>query len=279
MTGAGDLTGTTAIVTGGGSGMGREICLELAGRGAAVVVSSNVEEQIDAVAGACRQAGGTAMAITADVTDDAQVEALVSGAVAEYGAVDVLFNNAGIGQHVIAPDPARRRFQDLDIDRWNRLMDVNVAGVVRTMLAVIPVMEAAGGGSIVNLTSGTVRFPVAGISAYTTSKFAVEGITKVAALDLEAARIRVNCLQPGGPVDTALIPDDYPPAAREALHRPSVIRSCAAWLASSESQMMTGRSFVAVEWNKERAIVDCPCNRCTTIDTRLAPEWRGIAAL
>ena len=99
------------------------------------------------------------------------------------------------------------------------------------------------------------------------------------ALELWDVGIRVNCLQPGGPVDTALIPPDFPEELRAALHRPSVIRSCAAWLMGEDARMMTGRSFVASEWNKERGIVDCPCDTCTTAGPTLAVEWRGVVGL
>jgi len=273
------LADKTVIVTGGGTGMGREMCLEMAGAGAAVVVASRNVEEVEAVAAECRAAGGTAIAAESDVTDAEQVAAMVEKAAKAYGGVDVLVNNAGIGQGQIAPDPDKRRFMDLTADQWNLIMDVNLMGTIRCSQAVIPAMLAQGGGAIINLTSGTVRFPLPGISAYTTSKWAIEGLTKLMALELEANNIRVNCLQPGGPVDTALIPPDFPAHLRSTLHRPSVIRSCAAWLAGDESRMMTGRSFVACEWNKERGLVDCPCERCTEATATLAIEWRGVVAL
>lgn len=259
--------------------MGREMALELASRGAAVVVSSDNLAEVSAVASECTFAGGSALPVHADVTSDDHIAALVEETVGTFGGVDVLINNAGIGQGQVAPDPERRNLVDLSMEQWERIMEVNVSGTVRCSKAVIPGMLERGEGSIVNLTSGTVRFPLPGISAYTTSKWAIEGLTKVMALELEEFGIRVNCLQPGGPVDTALIPPDFPGDLRAKLHRPSVIRSSAAWLVGDDSAMMTGRSFVATEWNKERAIVDCPCDRCTTRTANLAVEWRGIVAL
>jgi 3-oxoacyl-[acyl-carrier protein] reductase len=273
------LSNRTLIVTGGGTGMGREMCLEMASAGASVVVSSRNLAEVEAVAAECRSAGGTALAVRADVTDANEVAAMVEQTVAEYGGVDVLVNNAGIGQGQIAPDPDKRRFVDLTTQQWELIMDVNLMGTIRCAQAVIPLMAQNGGGAIINLTSGTVRFPLAGISAYTTSKWAIEGLTKLMALELEDDHIKVTCLPPGGPVDTALIPPDFPADLRTTLHRPSVIRSCAAWLASDEAQMMTGRSFVACEWNKERGLIDCPCDRCTIPTANLAVEWRGIVAL
>ena len=273
------LSNKTIIVTGGGTGLGREMCLEMASAGASVVAASRNMAQVEAVADECRSVGGTAVAMRCDVTDTGEVIAMIDQTVAEYGGIDVLVNNAGIGQGQVAPDPSQRRFVDLTTDQWDLIINVNLMGTIRCSQAVIPLMVQRGGGAIINLTSGTVRFPLAGISAYTTSKWAIEGLTKVMALELEQDHIRVNCLQPGGPVDTALIPADFPTDLRSTLHRPSVIRSCAAWLASDEARMMTGRSFVACEWNKERGLVDCPCDRCTRPTANLAAERRGIIAL
>ena len=174
-----NLSDKTIIVTGGGSGLGREMCLEMASAGASVMVTSRSSAEVEEVADECRQAGGTALALQTDVTDAAQVADMVGQTVAVYGGVDVLVNNAGIGQGQIAPDPGKRRFMDLTIDQWNLMMDVNLMGTIRCSQAVIPLMLQLGGGAIINLTSGTVRFPLAGISAYTTSKWAIEGLTKL----------------------------------------------------------------------------------------------------
>lgn len=274
-----DLSKKVAVVTGGGSGIGREIALEFAVRGAGVVVVSNVAEQIEAVAGEATAAGGRAIAVEADVTDDGQVDAMVEAAEAAFGAPNVLVNGAAVSQAAIAPDRSERDFSSLTLDQWDRLMAVNLGGTIRSMLAVLPAMKEAGEGSIINFTSGTVRFPLADISAYTTSKYAIEGLTKVTAIELDPFGIRVNCLQPGGPTDTALIPPDFPEDMRTELHRPSVVRSSAAWLAGDDSRMMTGRSFVAMEWNKERGVIDCPCQNCASRATTLPLEWRGAVAL
>ena len=189
-----DLTGKVAIVTGGGSGIGREICLEYAARGAAVVVTSNQQDQVEIVAEEANAAGGRALPMMADVTDDGAVADLVAATVRGFGPPNVLVNAAAVSQAAIAPERKDRAFEALTWDQWDHLLDVNVGGTVRCMLAVLPTMKDQGSGSIINFTSGTVRFPLAGISAYTTSKFAVEGLTKTAAIELEPDGIRVNCL-------------------------------------------------------------------------------------
>ena len=160
-----DLTGKVVIVTGGGSGLGREMCLEFTSRGATVIASSNVVDEIEAVADECAQ-GGFAEAIPADVTVDDDVHDLVRTTIERHGRVDVLVNNAGIGIDVVAPDPDRRLLPDLTMDQWGQVMAVNLGGTS----AVLPAMIARGSGSIVNLSSGTVRSPLPRIAAYTTSK-------------------------------------------------------------------------------------------------------------
>jgi NAD(P)-dependent dehydrogenase (short-subunit alcohol dehydrogenase family) len=273
------LSDKVAIVTGGGSGMGRELAMVFASHGAHVAVASNEAGQNDEVTGTILQAGGSATSVWVDVADPESVAAMVAGTVARWEGVDILVNAAAVGQGVIAPEPGRRRLADLDWEGWSRLLAVNVGGTFLACRAVIPAMKSRGGGSIINFSSGTVRFPLPDLSAYTTSKWAVEGLTKVLALEVESEGIRVNCLQPGGPVDTPLLFTELSREHRAHMHQASVIRSAGVWLASEESRLITGRSIVAVEWNKERGIADCPCPRCTTRDPWLALEWRGAVAL
>jgi 3-oxoacyl-[acyl-carrier protein] reductase len=256
------LTAQAAIVTGGGSGMGREIALEYAERGLSVVVSSNVPENDEAVAAECRAAGGRAVAQPADVTDEAAVEALVARCVAEFGGVDVLVAAAGT-DIVDVPGPRDRYLDRLSAEQWRRVIDVNLTGVFLCVRAVLPRM-VDGGGSIMSFSSGTVRFPPPGLSAYVSTKFALEGFTKVVAQEVAEHGIRVNAIQPGGITDTDFLPAWIPPEERTDWHQPSVIRALAAYLASDESRFVTGRSLVATDWNKERGIVLCPCSRCTT---------------
>jgi NAD(P)-dependent dehydrogenase (short-subunit alcohol dehydrogenase family) len=273
------LTDKVAIVTGGGSGMGRELAMAFASHGAHVAVASNDAGQNDEVASAIVDGGGSAVPIWVDVANPESVAAMVAATVASWGGVDILVNAAAIGQGVIAPEPEHRRLTDLEWEGWSRLLAVNLGGTFLACREAIPVMKTRSRGSIINFSSGTVRFPLPELSAYTTSKWAVEGLTKVLALEVEAEGIRVNCLQPGGPVDTPLLFPELSREARAGMHQASVIRSAGVWLASDESRLITGRSIVAVEWNKERGITDCLCPRCTTRDPWLALEWRGAVAL
>ena len=256
--------------------MGREMSLEFASRGANVVLSSNIEAEIGAVAAECESLAGRAIAVVADVTDESDLSDLVDAAVGEFAGVDGLVNNAGVIRASVVSD--RGTLSDITMDDWNQIMDVNLGGTVRGMKAVIPVMSHARRGSIINLSSGTVRAPLPGLGPYTTSKFAIEGITKIAALELQEFGIRVNAIQPGGPVNTALMSPEMGQEVRSRLHQPSVIRKCAAWLLGDESSLLSGRSFVALEWNRERGLVECPCPSCTTRDLNPgASTWSSSA--
>lgn len=272
------LKDRVAIITGGGSGMGREMCLEYAAEGASLAVVSNVPEQIESVAAECRALGAKAIAIAADVTSDAEVAAMVDRTVAEFGRIDTIVCNAGIGTNHVGPKQ-HLHIADVTNDMFARVLEVNVMGVVRCARAVIPTMVAQGSGVILATSSGTVRRPYPGLGAYISSKFAVEGFVKVLAQELEPQNIRVNTIQPGGTVDTGLIGVEIGADERKKYHQPSVIRKMAAWIASDEARYITGRSMVAMEWNKERGLVLCPCDRCSTRDPKLSLESRGLTAL
>ena len=238
------------------------MCLDFAAAGADVVVSSRVEEGLEELATECRALGADAVAVIVDVLETDAANRMIATAVEHFGDVDVLVNNAGIGQAAVAPDPQRRRIPDLVVEQWMHLMDVNLGGTIRCTNAVLPLMMSKQSGTIINLSSGTVRAPLAGIAAYTTTKFAIEGFTQCAAIELAEHGIRVNCIQPGGPTDTAIIPAEFPAELRADIHAPSVIRACATWVASDAATDTTGQSFVAMDWNRERGIVTCPCSRC-----------------
>ncbi len=252
------LTGKVAIVTGGGSGLGREIALEYAARGAAVVVASNVPEQNEAVVA---QAGVGALAVTVDVRSEPEVRALVARTVEELGGVDILVAAAGLD---VRDSPARedRHLRHVTLEQWRTVIAVNLTGTFLCAREVLPHMIERRSGSIVTFTSGTVRAPLPGLAAYVGSKAAIEGLTRVLALEVAGDGIRVNALQPGGPTDTPFFGSSVSPEERARMHQPAVIRACAVYLASDESREVTGRSFVATEWNREHGVRLCSCPTC-----------------
>ena len=190
--------GRVAIVTGAAGGIGRAAALALAARGASVLSVDLDEAGAEQTAAAVTEAGGTASAVRADVTDPEAVAGYVAECERRYGGVDAFFNNAGY-EGAIAAIP------DYPLDEFERTMAVNVRGVFLGLKHVIPAMRRRGGGSIVNVSSQAGLRGVPNLSAYSASKHAVIGLTRGAALEV-APDIRVNCVCPG-PTDTRMMRD------------------------------------------------------------------------
>lgn len=198
----------TAIVTGGGSGIGKAVALALAAEGANVVVNDLKQEVAQSVVDEIVAAGGTGLAVAGNVGKASDVKAVVDAAVAEFGALHLAFNNAGIGGPLGLT-------ADIDIEAYLALMDVNLHSVFYGMHYQIPEMLKAGGGAIVNTSSilGVVGDP--GAVPYVAAKHGVSGMTKATALGYADKGIRVNSVHPGY-IDTPLL-SNLPKEAYDAL--------------------------------------------------------------
>lgn len=192
------LSGSVAVVTGGGRGIGLGIAAALAGRGATVVITGRDESQVHAAARELSSHGPACEGIVCDVTDLVSVTALGTRLREKYGRVDILVNNAGIG----GPPSL---LHELDPKDWAAIFDTNVRGVFYMLRAVVPLMIAAGAGHIVNISSLAGKNPLPRGAAYSASKWALNGLTYSVAEELRAHNIRVSLVCPGS-VNTEFSP-------------------------------------------------------------------------
>ena len=183
------LDGKTAIVTGGGTGIGKGIARALALEGAAVVIASRNTAVLEAAAEELRGEGGQIVAVGADVTDEAQVEALFAETDRRFGRVDLLVNNSGAFE--FAP------LDELTLDQWRTLVDVNMTGVFLCTRAALRRMKQQGGGRIINIGSISATKPREGQAAYGATKAAVISLTRATALEGRPHGISAGCINPG----------------------------------------------------------------------------------
>ena len=242
------LQGETALITGGGTGLGRAIALAFAREGANVSVAGRRIEPLQEVAGEVEQGGGKALAIGCDVTDAQEATRAVAETTARFGRLTILVNNAGT-LHVST-------IETIPEGEWDRVMRVNVKGPFLMSRAALPELRRAGGGAIVNIGSILGLIGAKDRAAYCASKGGVTMLTRAMALDHAHENIRVNCICPAI-VETDLVRGLFDRApdgealrrARAALiplgrmGKPEDVAEMAVFLASRESSWMTGTAI------------------------------------
>ena len=242
--------GKVACVTGGGSGIGRAACVKLAQVGAAIAVVDVRAEPAQKVAEEIVAAGGKAIALVADVSNEAAVSQAVTTTVAQLGGLHIVFANAGING-MLAP------IEELTLDEWRATLDVNLTGTFLTVKHAIPHLRAAGGGSIIVTTSlnGNELFSATGYAAYSSSKAGQTAFAKMAAFECARWNIRVNAIMPGA-IETNIeertyrrnleriayevkYPAHFPPLYGR-FGKPEEIADLVVFLASDASRYLTG---------------------------------------
>lgn len=239
------LSGKVALITGGNAGIGESVAKLFAEEGAAVVVTGRRQAELDRVVREIVAKGGKALAVAGSVTDETHARAAAERTVASFGTIDVLVNNAGVGDF-------GKRLHEMDDTAWANVLDVNLTGLFRMTRAVIPQMLKQTGGSIVNISSIASLVGIPLLSAYAASKGALDALTRSIAIDYASDGIRCNVVNPGL-IDTPMaaplmanseqlesILSHYP--IRRA-GKPEEVASMVLYLASDESAWVTGGTF------------------------------------
>ena len=245
---AGLLEGKSALITGGGGGIGRATALAFAREGGRVAVADVAIETARETVALVNAAGGQAISLSGDVTRDTDVRAMIEDVVRTYGRLDCAFNNAGIAGYQV--DAGGKKTADWSEEAFDRMVAVNLKGVWLCMRHELKQMEAQGGGAIVNTGSiaGLAGLPTS--SAYVAAKHGVVGLTKTAALEYAAANIRVNAVCPGF-IKTRMTEDTMRRRGEAILAQvpfrrmgePEEIAEMVAWLCSDRASYVSGAAY------------------------------------
>jgi len=240
-----DLTGKVALVTGAGRGLGRTMALALAAAGADLALVSRTRPELDSLATEIRALGRRAAPFTADITNEAAVEGMIQGAIAELGGLHILVNNAGIN--------IRKPVLELSLEEYERVLDTNLKGYFLCARAAGRYLVGQGQGKVINVSSIMGHVALATQAAYASSKGAIEQLTKVLAIEWATSGVQVNAVSPTY-FETELTRPLFDDAERNAFisgrtpmgrwGQPHELAGAVIFLASDASNFVTGQSIL-----------------------------------
>lgn len=238
-----------AIVTGAASGLGRAMSLGLLGAGIDVAAVDRNAALLNSLQADAAGKSGALQTITADLAQPDAFARIVADVLHRHGRIDVLVNNAGIGQAAIRPDQRRQpiRFWEVTPEQWSRFVAVNATAPIMMARAVLPHMLQAGQGRIVSVTTSLGTMVRGGYLLYGASKAAAEAAMAGLSADLAGTGVTSNVLVPGGVTNTALVGDDA--GDRSRMLQPEIMVPPLLWLVSDDAAGVNGRRFIAADWD------------------------------
>jgi NAD(P)-dependent dehydrogenase (short-subunit alcohol dehydrogenase family) len=245
------LEGKVALVTGAARGLGWEIAQAFAAEGASIAICDLTPSDVGAAVTRLSLLPEKTLGCRADVTSEPDVHELFRRILEKFGRLDIVVNNAGFAWP--RGGPVNLTLAETPLDVWLTVLDTNLNGTFLCSREALKIMRSQGHGSIINISSPQGKKGKLLRGPYSAAKFGVEGLTQVLALENEAHGIRANCLDPGGIVATEAI-RNIPGNRGARMLAPAIVRPCAVYLASDESNGVTGQSLVATEWNLARGL-------------------------
>ena len=237
------LDGEVVVVTGASRGLGRSMAERFGAEGARVVLTARDEDRLETVAAGVEEP----LVVPGDVREAETAERVVDRAVETFGRVDTLVNNAGVS--LLGMTDSRTPIQEVSVERLDTVLEVNLRGVFLLTRAALPRMYEQGRGNVINISSGLGRRAIAGAGPYVSSKWGLEGLTRVTAMEGEDRGVNANALDPGGRVNTDIW-GHLPEEERAEIRQPDVMDDAAVLLAAQGPDGVTGESMTADEWER-----------------------------